>query len=837
MPSQRDKVTRSEGLGAAVRRYVLWLSLAAITGFVIVLVGGAYVSWRSTAAALRVNSEATARSFQLYIGEAKKTLLSGQYGIVKKGADPRSLFLSLLEAQHAIRSFHLITIDGKSLLDVSLDFGMQSSRPFDSSDQAKAFLTQASDHRFALAAFQKGTRMPTFLLATYTYYSDYQSPVFIMVSLDTLAIVQLAIRLSNPDRRTAFIASDTGSILVHPNTHYIGRTLDFIETRPHPADGAMRLAKGPDGRWGLACAVPIAESDWAAVNMQPLPKPMLALLALSLVPVAVVLWLVLRVNRFTRRHIVTPLGVLKHAVEKYGGGDLNPQVLIPGNGELAHLGQTLNKMARSLADTLAEMEKQKEKAETANRAKSVFLANISHELRTPLNAILGYSKLMQQDFSLLCEQNKYLDTINRSGEHLFALINDVLEISQIEAGHTALARETFDLGAMLRDLEKMFASSMDAKGLRFEIIGIDDLPQYLATDENKLRQVLVNLLDNAVKFTEQGGVTMQVAAEDGAADRMRLKVEVADTGVGIAEDELDKVFAYFEQTASGRGKKSGTGLGLALGRDFARMMGGDITVASIEGKGSTFYLNIEVGKGFASDIKKKIPERRVIGLAPGQDIPRVLVAEDTEANRTLLVEILKSVGLDVQEAVNGKQAVEMFHKWRPHFIWMDVRMPVMDGLEATRRIKQTEAGKSTPIAALTAHALEEEKEVILAAGCDDFVHKPFRDQEIFEAMAKHLGLKYVHESSLEKGVPVEPELELRPEQLAALPEDLLSKLYQAVVELDEERILVLIEKIKTIDDHLAAALDTLVGKLALSPLLDLLEKIARPKQEEGHEGA
>jgi CheY-like chemotaxis protein/anti-sigma regulatory factor (Ser/Thr protein kinase) len=281
--------------------------------------------------------------------------------------------------------------------------------------------------------------------------------------------------------------------------------------------------------------------------------------------------------------------------------------------------------------------------------------------------------------------------------------------------------------------------------LRFEIIGIDAVPRYVATDENKLRQVLVNLLDNAVKFTEHGGVTMRVTAEDGTADRMRLKVEVADTGVGIAEDELDKVFAYFEQTASGRAKKSGTGLGLALSRDYARMMGGDITVASKEGKGSTVYFYLEIREGRASDIKERIPERRVIGLEPGQNIPRILVAEDTEISRTLLVEVLKAVGLDVQEAVNGQQAVEMFHKWRPHFIWMDVRMPVMDGLEATRRIKQTEAGQSTPIAALTAHALAEEREVILAAGCDNFVRKPYRVEEIFEIMAAHLGIRYTYE--------------------------------------------------------------------------------------------
>jgi CheY-like chemotaxis protein len=209
------------------------------------------------------------------------------------------------------------------------------------------------------------------------------------------------------------------------------------------------------------------------------------------------------------------------------------------------------------------------------------------------------------------------------------------------------------------------------------------------------------------------------------------------------------------------------------------------------------------------------------------------VAEDVEASRTLLVKILKTVGLDVQEAVNGKQAVEMFHKWRPHFIWMDVRMPVMDGLEATRRIKRTEAGKSTPIAALTAHALEEEKKAILASGCDDFVRKPFREQEIFDAMAKHLGVKYVYEKQ-EEAMTVELEAEIQPEQLAALPADLLSQLHKAVVELDEDQIMVSIERIKTVDTHIVAGLNSIVRNLAYGTLLDLIEKCNPPIEEDCH---
>ena len=199
------------------------------------------------------------------------------------------------------------------------------------------------------------------------------------------------------------------------------------------------------------------------------------------------------------------------------------------------------------------------------------------------------------------------------------------------------------------------------------------------------------------------------------------------------------------------------------------MMGGDITVASKDCKGSTFYLRIDIKKGSVSDIEEKIPTRRVIGFAPRQEIPRVLVAEDMEASRSLLVKTLKMVGFDVQEAVNGKQAVEISQKWKPDFIWMDIRMPVMGGLEATQSIKNTAAGQSTIVAALTAHALEEEKEQILSAGCDDFVRKPFRLHEIFEVMGKHLGLKYMYEDSQDEDVQGESEGKIQLEQLAALP--------------------------------------------------------------------
>ncbi len=468
---------------------------------------------------------------------------------------------------------------------------------------------------------------------------------------------------------------------------------------------------------------------------------------------------------------------------------------------------------REQAERLAASERA---AVEASRAKSLFLANMSHELRTPLNAILGFVQLMERDGSLTADQRDNLAVITRSGEHLLDLINDVLSISKIEAGESTLNPVDFSIRALLDGVRDMFRARARRRGLALVLDVRGDLPERVRGDEGKLRQVLINLVGNAVKFTEVGGVALRASWTDG-----RAAFEIEDTGPGIAPDAIERVFQPFVQDDAGTRASEGAGLGLAISRHFVGLLGGALRVTSELGRGSRFAFTAALPPATGAGAPARDP-RRVLGLAPGQGEIRVLVVDNEPDNRRLLTRLLTSVGFTVDEAVDGREALERWERSRPRLVWMDMRMPVVDGYAATRAIREREAaaGGHTVVIALTASAFEHDRPRILAAGCDEVVAKPFREAVIFDAMARWLDVRFVHDAA--PAPPAAPALS--PARLAALPPDEIRGLERSLGAGDDLRAREAVARIAVRDPALGDELMRMVRGYQLDELLGLLER-------------
>ncbi len=480
-----------------------------------------------------------------------------------------------------------------------------------------------------------------------------------------------------------------------------------------------------------------------------------------------------------------------------------------------------------------QLEEAKQHAETANQAKSEFLANMSHELRTPLNAILGFSQLMQRSATTTPEQQDNITIINRSGEHLLGLINDILEMSKIEAGRTILNANDFDLHALLNAIQAMLQLKAEAKNLALTFEYAPELPNTIHADEGKLRQILINLVSNAIKFTEVGAVVLRLQgipldADGGSMESAngiayRLLFEVEDTGYGIDQHEIATLFDPFTQTETGRNAQEGTGLGLPISHKFAQLMGGDLSIESQRGHGTLVKLEIPV-QTIAAIEQPVTPSPQIVGLASHQPQYRILVVDDTWDSRNLMVQLLEGVGFEVHQAENGQEAIEQWNVWHPHLIWMDLQMPVLNGYEAVQQIRFAQEEATAPVMiALTANAFEETRTQALAMGCDDFVRKPFQVADVFEAMAQHLGVRYLYQTPPAPTAPLDREKPasagLTAEHLYALPIPWIEQFHEAALRLDEEQMLQLTRQVE--DSTLQAMLNTLIGTFQFDKLAQL----------------
>jgi signal transduction histidine kinase/DNA-binding response OmpR family regulator len=477
-----------------------------------------------------------------------------------------------------------------------------------------------------------------------------------------------------------------------------------------------------------------------------------------------------------------------------------------------------------------ELSVAKDAAEQASRTKSAFLAAMSHELRTPLNAILGFSRLLRQRGASE-EQKRDLDIINRSGEHLLTLINDLLDLAKIEAGRDVLHIAPCDLHSLVQDVAEMIRVRAAAEGLALSVEAPAIIPR-VRTDTARLRQVLLNLLGNAVKYTDTGGIMLRLDVMPGAdAQHVLLSFEVVDTGIGIAPEDHERIFEPFVQVGRA-GVHKGTGLGLTITRHLVGMMGGTIQLESAPGKGARFQVAIPAEMAGDSDLPALAEAPEEFGeLEPDHPEYRILIVEDEMHNSMLLSRMLEDAGFRAKVAVNGAEGVEMFRQWGPHFIWMDLRMPVMDGIEATRRIRQMDGGRDVKIAALTASRYKSQEDEVLAAGMDGFVLKPYRPAEVFACMAKHLGLRY-RRSAAE--APALPSQALTSDTVGVLSEKLREELRAAVLTLDAKQINAAIAKIVEVDPGVGAVLSGYASRFAYTVMLQAVDD---GKQTEAANGA
>ncbi|MEB3249906.1 MAG: ATP-binding protein [Merismopediaceae bacterium] len=470
----------------------------------------------------------------------------------------------------------------------------------------------------------------------------------------------------------------------------------------------------------------------------------------------------------------------------------------------------------SHTDLIAEARK----AAVASEAKSQFLAKMSHELRTPLNAILGFSQIMSQDQSLSAHNRQHLKIINNSGEHLLSLINDVLEMSKIEAGALTFTETAFNLQNLIQGIEEMLRLKAIAKNLQLIIDFAPETPRYIKTDENKLRQVVINLLGNAIKFTHQGSILLRVTP---GQDKQQIIFEISDTGVGIGEEELEELFKPFGQATSGRLSLEGTGLGLSISQQFVQLMGGEITVASQLGRGSTFTFDIRVALEPEKAALENLASAQLPTLDPDQPHYRILIAEDVAENRLLLSNYLTSLGFEVQTVINGQEAIAQWQAWQPHLIWMDILMPVLDGYEATRKIRNLPQGQNVKIIALTANAFSEAQRMALEAGCNDYLAKPFRLESILDKLVQHLGIKIVSSTTESSTPPMANHPLLSVELLQIMPQTWLNQLHQAALALEEDTLALLITQIPPAQSDLRQSLNNLLLHFRFDLIVELTQ--------------
>jgi signal transduction histidine kinase/CheY-like chemotaxis protein len=501
-----------------------------------------------------------------------------------------------------------------------------------------------------------------------------------------------------------------------------------------------------------------------------------------------------------------------------------------------NLERKVEERTAELVTAMQEADRARAAAEQANQAKSLFLANMSHEIRTPMNAILGYAQILQRDGELTTKHGEAIQTIQKSGDHLLAMINDILDLSRIEAGRMELRVAAFDLDGLLDGLSAMFKVRCAQKGLDWRVEGVRRDRRLVTGDESKLRQILINLLGNAVKFTDQGSVTLRVSTVNGAPTEAtgtpgpsalsraaRYRFEVVDTGVGIPEEQKAELFQPFQQGASGYAK-GGAGLGLAISKRQLELMASRLSFESQPGHGARFFFDLDLPAAAEGALADEVAANAVSRLAEGVSV-KALVVDDLKENRDVLGRMLTEIGCEVQMAENGLRALEIATAFRPQIIFMDVRMPVMDGVEAARRIREQLPVEMTKLVCFTASAMAHEEDHYRRSGFDDFIAKPFRLDRVCRCLRELLQVRFEEAAA----TPAVAESSRMDFSAIRVPSDLLGRLRRAAREASTTQLkkgMASLEQLGPETARLAETLRPLIREFDMDKILSILKQVS-----------